>query len=353
METALRPEDASEFNFPRELNDCVREKGMAQRQVGRALINIGTIIECTRFRHGIRVAVDEGAVSVRLPGICIGDQRHNPPKTVREHADGEEIDALAGLDFAGERRIDDVINGVGKRVICLQGETVRHPLLKTDREAVVRSLSPRTVTLNFLGSRAGNELVGVAWHSRFKRQVRSADCKDVFDILVVVIQGKYHVGANLTLDTHVVVECVGNLKMRVHRYWNSARSAVDTADCREIAKGIPSPIVGWYGEPAGTGKSAGEIRHRGIRGLQELVGGEARDLLNIVDVHEGVRWNRSVSRSDNGVEVIDAVVGGAPRCRWRGVVRARRSEAHGRDLGIRQIVRYADGGTPRSLKDAR
>ena len=49
-------------------------------------------------------------------------------------------------------------------------------------------------------------------HARFKSEIGGADSRNVFYILVVVVQSQNHVVPDLPLQTDVVVQCVGVLK---------------------------------------------------------------------------------------------------------------------------------------------
>src|ERR1700694_520202 len=115
-----------------------------------------------------------------------------------------------------------------------------------------------------------------------------------------------------------------------------------------MAERIPRPIV--------RGKFQGLIRARSIRNggigcLEKLVGSEARQLLHVSDVHNRVRRNRSMPRSDHAVQMIDAVyscpkhlaVGGIDTLRARGGnlrVGERIGEAHRRTAAPFKVSPY-------------
>src|SRR6266852_4700830 len=63
----------------------------------------------------------------------------------------------------------------------------------------------------------------------------------------------------------------------------------------------------------------GCVRDSSVGGLEELVGSKSRQLLHVVDVHNGVCRNRSMPGSDNTVQVIDAVYGCPKHCTVGGI----------------------------------
>src|SRR5712672_1538623 len=147
----------------------------------------------------------------------------------------------------------------------------------------------------------------MARHSRFERQVGCANGQNVFDVLVVVVEGKHHFRTNSLLQADMIVARVRHLEIRINRDWNLTGGAQDAADRREMAERIPGPIVRREHQARiGTGC----IRDGGISSLQELIGREASQLLYIIDVYNGIGRNRSMTRSDNTVQVVDAVYGG-------------------------------------------
>ena len=56
MKAALCPEDAAYLKFPRKIHQPVYLKNVVQRQIGRPLVKVGAIYECSRLCHEIAVA---------------------------------------------------------------------------------------------------------------------------------------------------------------------------------------------------------------------------------------------------------------------------------------------------------
>src|SRR5882762_267143 len=143
-------------------------------------------------------------------------------------------------------------------------------------------------------------------YARLKCQIRRTNGEDVFNVFVIVVEGDYHIGPNLVLDSHMIIQGVGNFELRINGYWDQARGAVDSDNGSEMAESVPSPIVRWHRwEISGIGAS--EVGNCGIGGSEELIGRETRQLLDVADIHDGICRNGGMARSHNAVQVVDPI----------------------------------------------
>ena len=86
METALRPEDAADLNLPRQFDHAVGLEHVIDRQIGRALVAIGSVQERAGRLHERAVGAGELAVGVRSAGRRLGDGWHRADEAVRRDA---------------------------------------------------------------------------------------------------------------------------------------------------------------------------------------------------------------------------------------------------------------------------
>src|SRR5207245_586110 len=101
--------------------------------------------------------------------------------------------------------VDTVCEGV----IGLECEVMRHPFLEPNRKSVVRPFAPRPKALDSCRASSRHQFVAMARHSRFEGQVGRANGQDIFNVFVVVVEGKNHVQARSEASQKSIAWCNG------------------------------------------------------------------------------------------------------------------------------------------------
>src|SRR5579883_2384853 len=143
VETALCPEDRTEFEFPGQFDQRVHLVVVTNGKVGRPLVKVGSVIELASLWNPVTVASEEsggciraslaGAARGNVPGV--GNHRWHTDKAVRGIADASEGGIQAGAQ--------GIVPLVGQGIAASHGEVVAHSLLERENARVVQAGVPR------------------------------------------------------------------------------------------------------------------------------------------------------------------------------------------------------------------